>query len=119
MSRSVQTVNATGAAAIAVSLVCDGTIASVGSELIMITCHLDSAPTTAEAFTVTLNQKNGAAYDTVLYSIDPSASSATNIVFVPRKRMRLAEGDSVDVAYPNTDTNTYGVNIYFDAQPLM
>ena len=77
-----------------------------------VTCHFSAAPTTSENFTVTLNASDGAAYDTVLYSIDPSAYSAADIEFRPEGGPRSCKaGDSIDVAYTNTDGRTYGVRI--------
>lgn len=104
----IVTVDATGAAAISAA-----TAASAEFKLIMVTCHLSAAPTTSENFTVTLNSAAGAAYDTVLYSTDPSLSSATDLVFLPDSELKVKTGDEINVAYTNTDTRTYGVSIYY------
>jgi|TARA_Y100000310_G_scaffold140352_2_gene139788 hypothetical protein len=98
--------NATGAGAIATST----TIAD-NFRLVGITVNFDAAPTTSENLTVTLNANDGAAYDTVLFSIDPSATSATDIVYIPDKELIFESGDEIDVAFANTDTNTYGLRI--------
>jgi len=98
--------NATGATAIATSTSISGTY-----RLVSVTVHFNAAPTTTEDLTVTLNANDGAAYDTVLYSVDPSASSATDIVFIPDGDIIFETGDELDVAYANTDTNTYGLRI--------
>jgi len=77
-----------------------------------ITCHFSAAPTTAENFTVTLDANDGAAYDTLLYEADPSVFGDQDLEYVPEYGPRLYEaGDAIDVAYLNTDNNTYGLRI--------
>jgi hypothetical protein len=106
---------ATGSAAIAAST---GAF-SQPFELDHISLHLDAAPTTSENLTVTLNAFDGAAYDTLLYTLDLSTDSTTDLVLLagdtdgstallPRL---YAKGDSIDVAYTNTDAGTSGLRI--------
>lgn len=97
---------ATGAAAIAASYA-----PSAAFRLLQVTVHFDAAPTTSENLTITLNANDGAAYDTVLYSTDPSTGSVTDIVYLPEQPIYCEAGDAIDVAFANTDTNTYGVRI--------
>lgn len=102
---------ATGSGAIAATFT-----AIKACRLTSVTCKLDAVPATSENFTVTLDAKAGAAYDVLLYSIDPSAAaatSATNIVLTSEHwgEIWLQTGDAVTVAYANTDTATYGVEI--------
>ena len=100
--------NATGAAAIAASLtVPAGNI----YQLVAVSVHLDAAPTTAEDLTVTLNSAAGAEYDVLLYILDPSIASVTDIFWQADNPVYLGAGDAIDVAYTNTDTGTYGVQI--------
>jgi len=56
---------------------------------------------------------DGAAYDTVLFSVDPSATSATDIVYIPDEEMLFESGDEIDVAYPNNagHAGTFGLRI--------
>ena len=56
---------ATGAAAIATSYA-----PGVAFWLEGVTCHFNSAPTTSEDFTITLNAKAGAVYDAVLMRVN-------------------------------------------------
>ena len=98
--------NATGAAAIAASFA-----AARPAQLISVTVKYSAAPTTSESLTVTKNANEGAAYDVVLLSTDPASSAATSIVYQPDQPLWLEPGDSIDVAYTNTDTRTYGVLI--------
>lgn len=108
MGASVYKVNGTGAAAIATSL----TVPSGGTyQLLSVTLKYNAAPTTSESLTVTLNANAGAAYDTLLYTVDPSATAMTSMLWQPDEPLYLEGGDAVDVAYTNTDTKTYGVQI--------
>lgn len=98
--------NGTGSAGIATSKT-----ALYPSRLISVTCNFNAAPTTSEDFIVTLNLNAGAAYDSVLYTRDPSSPSTKSIVWTPGDEIRLEPGDAIDVTYTNTDTRTYGVQI--------
>ncbi len=104
--------NATGAAAIALN----GPVpASRSYQLVSVTCNFDLAPTTSEDFTITLNANAGAVYDTLLYSLDPSAGATSDIVWYPDEEQILEGGDRINVAFANTDTRTYGAQITFKA----
>ena len=100
--------NSTGAAAIAASVTVP---AGANYTLESITCHFSAAPTTSEVLTVKLDALAGAAYDTVLYSINPSTGGTTDILWQPSQPLHFSGGDVIAVAYPNTDTRTYGVQI--------
>jgi len=77
-----------------------------------VTVHFSAAPTTAGDLTVTLDAGDGAAYDTVLFRVDPSVDGgATDIVFTPTVPILCVEGDAIAVAYANTDGVTYGTRI--------
>lgn len=101
-------VNATGGNALAASF-----SVPVGHtyKLISVTLHMSAAPTTSENFTITLDANAGAPYDTLLYSLDLSVSSVTNLLWQPDTPLLLEGGDAIDVAYLNTDVGTYGVQI--------
>ena len=99
--------NATGALAIATSYA-----PSAAFWLDAITLHLSAAPTTSQDFTITLNASDGAAYDTLLYGLDLSLSSVTDLVYTPDDGPLLCEaGDSIDVAWLNGDGRTFGLRI--------
>lgn len=101
-------VSDTGSAAVALSY----TVPTGGTfDLNAVTVKFSAAPTTAESFTVVLDSAIGAAYDVLLYSVDPSATSATSIVWQPTAPLFLRPGDIVTVAYTNTDTRTWGATI--------
>lgn len=98
--------NATGSAAI-------NTTTAVANhfKLSSVTVHFGAAPTTSQNFVVTLDANDGAAYDTVLFSRDPSATSATDMVFIPDTDLLFENGDEIVVTFTNTDTVTYGLRI--------
>ena len=112
MSANVFKINSTGAAAIAAT----GTVpVGYSYRLVSVSCNLSAAPTTSENYTITLNALAGAAYDTLLYSVDPSVGSTSDIVWKPDEELILEGGDAINVVYTNTDTRTYGVQITFKA----
>ncbi len=79
--------------------------------LLGVTVKFSAAPTSSENLTITKNANAGAAYDVVLGSVDPSVGSLTSVVWEPQQEIWLEPGDSVDVAYTNTNTRTYGTQI--------
>ena len=99
---------ATGAAALALSIT-----AIKIARIMSITLHLSAAPTTSENLTATLDSNLGAAYDTLLYSFDLANSSVTDIVLTAEDLgvEYLFVGDQIDIAYTNTDTVTYGIEV--------
>jgi hypothetical protein len=76
-----------------------------------VTLHLSVAPTTSENFTITMDAKDGAQYDTLLQSVDLSASATTDLVWYPDEQLYLTGGDSLDVAFANTDGVTFGLQV--------
>ena len=83
--------------------------------LVSVSLGLSAAPTTSESLTVTLDSHAGAAYDTLLYTIDLSAAAVTDLVWMPYEEMFLEGGDAIDIAYANTDTRNYGVQLTMKA----
>jgi hypothetical protein len=112
MAASVFKTNGTGAGAIATTMT-----VPVGAtyRLVSVSLHFDIAPVTNENLTFTLNAQAGAAYDFLLYSIDPAAVAMTDLLWMPDEEIFLVGSDAVDVAYTNTDTRTYGVQITMKA----
>jgi hypothetical protein len=108
----------TGAAAIAHSFTATGR----GNHVKHITLKFAVKPTSSEAYTITKNAAAGAGYDTLLYTLDISGESAAAdggfyLVWTgpgdDDKGYDLAPGDSIDIAYTNTDTETYGSEIVY------
>lgn len=81
------------------------------TQLISVTVAFNTAPSTSEDLTVTLDANAGATYDVTLYSVDPSTTGATSIVYQPDQELWLDNGDQIDVAFVNTDNRTYGSEI--------
>jgi len=106
---SVFKVNSTGTAgAIDASLAVP---AGYVYRLVSVTVKMSAAPTTSENLTITLDANAGSEYDTLLYSLDLSAGSTTALAWFPDEPMLLEGGDAIDVAYANTDSGTFGVQI--------
>jgi len=97
----------TGAAAIAKSSAAHTT----AFLLHWVMVHFNAAPTTSENLTVIRNSVTAAAYDTVLCKVNPSVGALTDIVYMPDHPLLCKAGDVIDVAFTNTDTKTYGVEI--------
>lgn len=77
-----------------------------------LTLNLSLAPTTSENFTITLDSRNGAAYDTLLYSLDLSAGSVADLVLDESDiNITLYDGDALVIAWTNTDMRTYGLEL--------
>lgn len=101
---------ATGAAAIASSFTAYDSIV-----VKQVTVHFSSAPTTSENLVFNLDANAGAAYDTKLYTVDPSASSMTDLVWIPADgALVMVYGDEIDFTYTNTDTRTIGISVYYE-----
>lgn len=84
-------------------------------ELVSLTLNMSAAPTTGENFTITLDSVHGAIYDTQIYALDLSAGSTTDLVFADGlsgwRRVILGPGDVLNIAYANTDLNTYAIEV--------
>jgi len=104
----VAKVTATGTGAISTS-----TAIAAEWKLLQVIVHFSSAPTTSQNLTMTLDSVTGAAYDTVLYSVNPSLSSATDLVYTPDNYMKFYTGDELVIAFTNTDGRTFGLTIYY------
>ena len=113
MSRNIETDTATGSAAISHSFTPPWGAAIIGAAV-----HFNTQPTTSEYLKFVLDAVDGAAYDATLGAADPSAGGADGDVFwQPEKPVRLSPGDKLSVTYTNTDTKTYGLIIFYDANP--
>jgi hypothetical protein len=104
----VVVLNATGAAAISST-----TAVAAEFKLMAITCHFSAAPTTSENFVIKLDATAGAAYDTTLYSVNPSLSAATDIAYIPDGELKFKANDEVVVTFTNTNARTYGLSVYY------
>lgn len=108
-STSVLKTSATGAGAM-------NTTTAIAAEfrLVQVTCHFSAAPTTSENFVIKLDSSLGAAYDTPLFTTNPSLSAATDISFVPDSDLDFFLADEIVVTFTNTDARTFGLTIYYE-----
>ena len=84
-------------------------VVSKVNQLYNVLLHIDALPTTSESLTITVNADAGT--DHLIYSVDPSASTGStwDLFWDPEPSLGLAEGDTVTIAYTNTDTNAISV----------
>ena len=78
-------------------------------ELMEVRVHLNAAGGAGD-LTVTPDALAGAAYDTVLLKQD--MTSVTDLVYIPAQPMQFVRGDKLAVAWPNSGSKTYGVEVY-------
>ena len=103
--------SATGAGAVAATTGAVPTGAAY--RLVSVTAHFGVAPAAAGSLTVTLDAQAGAAYDTVLQSA--SMVGLTDWAWFPDSPIVGVTGDTFIVAYANSDSRTYGVQITTEA----
>ena len=96
----IQFVQKTDSSAVALS-----TVITRVNQVFNVMVNIDALPTTSENLTITLNANSGT--DHLLYSVDPSVSTGStwDLFWDPDPSLGLAEGDTVTIAYANTDTN--------------
>jgi hypothetical protein len=78
-----------------------------------VTLKLSAAASTSENVVVTLDSGNGAAYDLILLTFNPSAIGGTSFIWVPDEVLSISMDDVITVTFTNTDTLTYGVTIRY------
>lgn len=106
-------VQETGAGAIALTATVPN---SESYRLVSVTLKLSAAAAAAGTYSITLDAVEGATYDPLLYSVDPSVSALTNIIYYPDAPLLLEGGDKVTVAYTNPDGRTYGTQITMETK---
>lgn len=106
MPLNIRTVNQAG-----VATAIDWDIACTENGILdRIAFKFDSAPTTNEDITITLDSADGVAYDHVLAAADPEGE--TSYVFELGNVVKF--GDVVTVTYTNTDANTVSAIAYIE-----
>lgn len=78
-----------------------------GFRVICVMLHLSAAPTTAEDTTITFSADQGASYATVLNV--QAMAGITDYAWFPPADLYLVIGDSITVAWTNTDAVTWGL----------
>jgi len=72
--------------------------------------HIDTAPTTSEYLAITLDSVAETQHDVVIYKIDLSSASTTDIVITQSDlNLPLLTGDALRTTYANTDKRRIGV----------
>lgn len=105
MSASVFKVESTGN-----GLIADSYEVEAGAyRIVSVAINFNAAPTTSENLTITLDDKLGAQYDVLLYTLDPSAAATTDILWQPDQELMVVTGDVVTVDFANSDANVFGV----------
>jgi len=108
---SVMRFRATGAAAIASTLVLDPERAF---QLVEIRLHLDAAGGAAGDvnFTATLDSNAGTAYDFEMVTED--LTLLADYLYQPTKPIIFDKGDEIDFAYANAGSATYGLLVIYE-----
>ena len=78
-------------------------------EVVAVLVHLSAAGGAAENFTVTIDDTKGAAWDVVLSATD--METATDVVYIPTHPIPITYKSAIKVAYTNTNSRTYGVQV--------
>lgn len=81
------------------------------SHLDEIRLHMNSAATAAENFTVTLDSYAGSAYDTLLVTHD--MKDVQDLQLIGTEEIRFQPSDKLVMAYTNTDSYLYGLEVRF------
>tara|TARA_R100001244_G_scaffold34657_1_gene32008 strand:+ start:720 stop:1184 length:465 start_codon:yes stop_codon:yes gene_type:complete len=109
--RSISLNETTGSGAISINLAPG---ASAQWKILSVTCHFSAAPTTSENFVIKKSNST-AAYTTEILSVDPSASTATDIAYIPDGELIiLGTTEDLDITFTNTETRTYGVTVTYE-----
>ena len=97
---------ATGAAAI------DHTLSPpTAFQIEEIRLHLSAAGGAVEDLTVVLDSGVAAAYDVVL--LTQAMETVSDVVWQPTRPLIFSADDEIDIAYTNTNTRTWGLEIYW------
>ena len=83
--------------------------------LMHISFKFDIAPTTSEDLTITRDSIFGPDFDVLLYSIDPSAHTLTDLLWLPDEEVFLSGGEAVAIAFPGSDGHRASIVCTFKA----
>ena len=73
-----------------------------------------AAPTTAGSVDLIFKSKHGTAYDTKVYSVDPSSPASVSLYLSPDVPFPVNQGDTIQLTYPNPDNLEVAVTIKGD-----
>jgi len=90
--------------------------------LVSLDLKIDTAGTTSESFTATVDAGRGSGYDTLLYSVNTLTGSTTggtitNLHVPFGEGYDFVEDDEIDCAWTNTEARTYGLTYAFRVLP--
>ena len=102
----IETQVATGAAAIATTLA-----PGEAFKLLEVRVHLSAASATSENLTLTMDAQAGANYDAVILTKD--LNTLTSYVYSYEDDRYFTDSDEIDVAWANSDSRTYGLEIVY------
>lgn len=80
-----------------------------GCMLHSVTVHVSATVIASEDLVISIDSIDGAAYDTVLATQD--LTGLDDFVYFPSAPLPFKKGDIIKVEYPNTNTNTVGVQV--------
>jgi len=87
----------------------DCTVGPGGAMLHGVYVHVDATVTASEDLVISIDSVDGTDYDTVLATQD--LQGLTDYVYLPSAPLPFLQGDIINVAYTNTDTNRVGVQV--------
>jgi hypothetical protein len=99
---------ATGAAAVAMTIA-----PGVAWQLEEIRLHLSAAGGAAENLTATMDAGAGAVYDTVI--LTQAMAAVVDLIYKPARPHIFSATDALVIAYANTNTRDYGIEVYWSA----
>jgi hypothetical protein len=85
--------------------------------LVSVSCVWAIAPTTSEDYTIEVDAVAGAQYDVRQYTVDPSATAATDVMWYPERETFLEGGDVLTIDFPGTDAQAWGTQVTWKAVP--
>lgn len=86
------------------------------AKLVSVTAKFDVAPATSEDFTIVQRYADGGEYNTQLLVTDPSSGSNTDIFWQPDSEHLINKGDSIRIAYTNTDARKLSVIVIMEVE---
>ena len=105
--RKIHTFSDTGSGAMAVNITPENSF-----KLIEVRLHLGAPSATSENLTITQNSILGAAYDTKHRSHNMNATQ--DFVWDEIRDKFFDTGDSLDLAWPNTNAETWGLQVKYE-----
>lgn len=89
----------------------EGVVVPVGStyRVLSVSMALNVGAATSENLLIGLDAIEGANYDVIFYTLDPSTIPTLDMVWWPDGELRILGGDRLGVGWANTDGRTWGL----------